>query len=106
MQESDSVGQNVWRKMSYKDITECRVCGSQNLIEVINFEEQFLSATFVDSNLDNPLSSIKVPLTVMICESKSCGLVQLKQTVETNLLYTNYFYRSATNSTMIKDSGQ
>ncbi len=89
--------------MSYKDIAECRVCGSQNLIEVINFEEQFLSATFVDSNLDNPLSSIKVPLTVMICEFESCGLVQLKQTTEPDLLYTNYFYRSATNSTMIKD---
>ena len=89
--------------MSYKDIIECRVCGNQNLIELINFEEQFLSATFVDSNLDNPLSSIKVPLTVMICDSESCGLVQLKQTTEPNLLYTNYFYRSATNSTMIKD---
>jgi hypothetical protein len=89
--------------MRYKDISECRVCENQNLIEVINFEEQFLSATFVNSNLDNPLSSIKVPLTVMICDFESCGLVQLKQTTEPNLLYTNYFYRSATNSTMIKD---
>jgi hypothetical protein len=43
--------------MSYKDIIECRVCGNQNLIELINFEEQFLSATFVDSNLDNHLYS-------------------------------------------------
>lgn len=89
--------------MSYRDISECRVCGNKNLIELINFEAQFLSAAFVSSNVNNSLSNIKVPLTVMICEYESCGLVQLKQTTEPNLLYTNYFYRSATNSTMVKD---
>jgi len=93
--------------VSFKDITKCRVCGNQNLYEVIHIEEQFISPTFVKSNENNPLSEIKIPLTVMLCESthefRGCGLVQLKQTTDPNLLYTDYFYRSATNSTMVKD---
>jgi len=93
--------------VSFENITKCRVCGNQNLHEVIHIEDQFISPTFVKSNENNPLSEIKIPLTVMLCEStsefKGCGLVQLKQTTDPNLLYTDYFYRSATNSTMVKD---
>lgn len=93
--------------MSYKNITKCRVCGNSNLVELISIEEQFISPTFVKSNIDNPLSEILIPLTVLLCytenEFQGCGLVQLKQTTNPNLLYTDYFYRSATNTTMVKD---
>ena len=95
------------KPMSFQDIAKCRVCGNQNLYEVIHIEEQFISPTFVKQNENNPLSKIKIPLTVLLCESKGvergCGLVQLKQTTDPKLLYTEYFYRSATNSTMVKD---
>ena len=81
--------------MSYENITKCRVCENQNLQEVIHIGEQFISPTFVKSNENNPLSEIKVPLTVLLCESTSdfegCGLVQLKQTTDPNLLYPDYF---------------
>lgn len=91
----------------YKNIVECRVCGNSNLVELIHFNEQFISPTFVKSNIDNPLAEIKIPLTVLMCETKDelegCGLVQLKETTEPDLLYTDYFYRSATNSTMVAD---
>lgn len=93
--------------VNFENIAECRVCKNQNLHEVIHIGEQFISPTFVKSNENNPLSEIKVPLTVLLCEStggsKGCGLVQLKQTTDPKLLYTDYFYRSATNSTMVLD---
>jgi hypothetical protein len=93
--------------MSFQNITKCRVCGNQNLYEVIHIEEQFISPTFVKQNENNPLSKIRIPLTVLLCdssvESRGCGLVQLKETTDPKLLYTEYFYRSATNSTMVDD---
>jgi len=93
--------------MHYKSITKCRICGSEDLTDVISFEEQYLSPTFVETNEDNKLSEIKVPLTVTLCDrsknGNGCGLVQLRETTNDDLLYTDYFYRSATNSTMRKD---
>lgn len=85
----------------YKNIKYCRVCGSMALTEVISIPKQFLSPTFVKSNESNELSTIKVPLTLVLCDE--CGLLQLKETVHHDLLYQNYFYRSATNITMRND---
>jgi hypothetical protein len=93
--------------MSYREITSCRVCGNSNLVELLSFEPQFLSPTFVETNSGNKLSEIKIPLTLLICadssQGASCGLVQLRETTDPALLYTNYFYRSSTNTTMLKD---
>lgn len=87
--------------MHFKNIDKCRICNSSNLTDVFSFPEQFLSPMFVDKNEDNELINIKVPLTITFC--KACGLVQLKETTNPELLYTNYFYRSSTNETMRKD---
>ena len=93
--------------MNYKLINQCRICGSKDLTDVFSFPAQFLSPTFVESNEKNILATIKVPLTVTLCNihknPKGCGLVQLRETTDHNLLYTNYFYRSATNATMRRD---
>lgn len=87
----------------YKVINECRICGCKELEEAISIPHQFLSPTFVKSNKDNPLSRIKVPMTVVVCKNSECSLIQLKESTNPELLYTNYFYRSATNETMKKD---
>lgn len=93
--------------MRYNVISQCRVCGNQNLTELMHIEEQFISPTFVKSNQNNPLAAIKIPMTVMLCDSDNqsngCGLVQLRETTDPQLLYTDYFYRSATNRTMVQD---
>jgi hypothetical protein len=93
--------------MNYLNISRCRVCGSTALTETIAFEPQFLSPTFVKTNADNPLARIKVPLTVVICDRNrnpdGCGLVQLRETTDHELLYRDYFYRSSTNDTMRRD---
>ena len=88
----------------YKNITECRICYSKSLVEVLKIDEQHLSPTFVSSNKNNVLSKIKVPQTLVLCHS--CNLLQLKETVNPDLLYTNYFYRTSINDTMKKDLGE
>tara|TARA_A100001011_G_scaffold400255_1_gene513575 strand:- start:1422 stop:2723 length:1302 start_codon:yes stop_codon:yes gene_type:complete len=86
---------------------KCKICGNKNLKKVVNIEEQYLSATFVKTNHNNPLKKIKTPLTLILCSSdkknKGCGLLQLYEVVKPDLLYRKYFYRSSTNDTMRKD---
>lgn len=93
--------------MNYTTIQKCRICSKKNLTEVIRFTPQFLSPTFVKTNKRNRLANIKVPLTVLICDTSKnaacCGLVQLKETTNHDLLYKDYFYRSVTNDTMRRD---
>jgi len=93
-----------------KNITylkECKICGNTNLKEVLQLNEQYISATFVKSNVDNNLTEIKTPLTLVLCSrednSNNCGLLQLLEITEPDLLYRQYFYRSATNDTMRTD---
>ncbi len=93
--------------MNYVNVKKCRVCGNKNLTAAIRFAPQFLSPTFVKTNKGNRLADIKVPLTVVVCDraenKDACGLVQLKETTDHELLYKDYFYRSSTNDTMKKD---
>jgi len=88
----------------FKNIEECRICKSKDLTEVMAIEEQHLSPTFVKTNKDNHLSDIMVRQTLVLCDknkdSNNCGLLQLKETVKPDLLYKQYFYRSAVSDTM------
>jgi SAM-dependent methyltransferase len=67
----------------------------------LKLEPQYIATTFVTDNENNPMAKIKIPLTLILC--KKCGLVQLKETVRPDLLYKNYFYRTAINETMKRD---
>ena len=91
----------VMERQPYTVATKCRVCGSPDLTEVIQIREQYLSPTFVETNDDNPLAEIKVPMTLLLCGE--CGLLQLKESVHSDLLYRQYFYRSSTSTTMQND---
>jgi len=91
----------------FKEVSRCRICDSTDLTEVIYIEEQHLSPTFVATNKGNDLSDIKVSQTLVLCDKNknpdNCGLLQLKETVKPDLLYKQYFYRSAVSDTMRKD---
>ena len=55
------------------------------------------TSRFSSCILLNILSKIKVPQTLILCDKradkeKNCGLLQLRETVNPALLYTNYFY--------------
>jgi 2-polyprenyl-3-methyl-5-hydroxy-6-metoxy-1,4-benzoquinol methylase len=81
-----------------KEIKKCRVCGNQKLIEILSLGEQFIS-NFIESEKEQ---KIKVPLELVLCDINSggCGLLQLKHTTPSNLMYRNYWYRSGMNKTM------
>ncbi len=64
----------------------------------MTFGEQYLASIFVKNNDVAPLAKIRFPLNVVLCES--CGLLQLKETVNRDLLFRDYFYRSGTNPMM------
>ncbi len=87
-----------------KSLKKCKVCGNTNLIKVLSLQEQYLSPTFVKTNKNNKLAEIRSPLTLVLCDKtkneKNCGLLQLLEITEPDLLYKQYFYRSATNDTM------
>lgn len=85
----------------YSLITACRVCRGRKLIPVVRIKPQYIASTFVKTNKDNPKSKIKIPMTAMLCGT--CGLVQLQETVESDLLYAQYFYRSHVTKTMSRD---
>lgn len=85
----------------YRSIQKCRVCHSTKLTEVVKIKKQFIASTFVQTNKGNPKAKIKIPMTAMLC--RSCGLVQLKETVIPDFLYENYFYRSNVSNTMNRD---
>lgn len=85
----------------YKTTTQCRVCKSKKLSRVVKIKPQFIASTFVKTNVNNPKSKIKIPMTLMLCGK--CGLAQLEETVNPELLYANYFYRSNISNTMNRD---
>ncbi len=82
----------------YKNISHCRICGNDGLHQVLDLGEQFLSSSFVKSNEEDAFSEARVPLTVLLCNV--CGLVQLRETVDRDLMYRSYFYRSGVNPMM------
>ncbi|MFL2889647.1 MAG: methyltransferase domain-containing protein [Pelagibacteraceae bacterium] len=93
------------KNISY--LKECKICGNTKLKEVLQLNEQYISATFVKSNINNKLTEIKTPLTLVLCQKEknknNCGLLQLSEITEPDLLYREYFYRSATSDTMRVD---
>jgi hypothetical protein len=89
-------------------LQRCKVCGSRELTDVISIAPQFLSPTFTRNNAEEgELAKIRVPLTMTLCDRArnpdGCGLLQLREEVEADLLYRRYFYRSATSETMRND---
>jgi NDP-4-keto-2,6-dideoxyhexose 3-C-methyltransferase len=92
----------------FKTLQCCKVCGSTELTDVINIAPQFLSPTFTRNNdEEGELAKLRVPLTMTLCDrskfARGCGLLQLREEVEPDLLYRRYFYRSATSATMRND---
>ena len=84
-------------------INNCRICGNDNLIKVLDLGEQALTGVF-------PLSKSQQithgPLHLLKCHSqidKVCGLLQLAHSYDPGEMYgDNYGYRSSLNSSMVR----
>lgn len=76
-------------------ITKCRVCGSTHLQPMFSLGTQALTGVFPRPDQPDPLA---VPLDLLLCSE--CKFLQLKFTVDPDLMYAEYWYRSGINQTM------
>ncbi len=82
----------------FKEISQCRISGSKNLITVLSLGEQYLTGVF-PKNIEENVS--KGPLDVVWCPDS--GLLQMKQSYSLDEMYgDNYGYRSGLNSSMVR----
>jgi C-methyltransferase C-terminal domain/Putative zinc binding domain/Methyltransferase domain len=88
----------------YAEISKCRICGSAELVPVLNLGEQSLTGVF-PTKKDQKITS--GPLELVKCSedgnARSCGLLQLRHSYDLNEMYgLNYGYRSGLNRSMVE----
>ena len=82
---------------AYKEIEQCRVSGSNNLVSVLNLGHQVLTGVFPKSTSEQ---ITRGPLELVWCPDG--GLLQLRHTYESSEMYgENYGYRSGLNQSMV-----
>ena len=81
-------------------ITECRSCCSTNLTNILSLGLQYPS-NFIELNSISDKRE-QIPLELIFCEKKDCGLLQLKHTASRESLYKEYWFRSGLNEKMIE----
>lgn len=86
--------------MKYKAISRCRSCGSSLESKTILDLGTHKLPDWLPSMDDSHVP--EAPLELVLCESHYCRLLQLRHSVDPDLLYREYFYASGTNETMIK----
>lgn len=79
------------------ELKNCRVCGSDSLNLVVDLGKIFPSG-FVKKDTVLP-EEAKAPLALVKCED--CGLVQLRDTVDLDQMYRQYWYSSSLNKSMV-----
>ena len=81
---------------NYQDITHCRLCKSEKIKTVIDFGLTPLANSYPSDKqeLEN-----QYPLTVAKCDE--CGHIQLKETVDPKILFSNYTYASSDSPSLI-----
>lgn len=80
--------------MLYTERNDCRLCNGQ-LSEVLNLGDVCIS-TFLAEGQPDPE---KAPLQLMVCDD--CNLVQLRHTVNPDVMYDDYWYQSGLNASMV-----
>jgi NDP-4-keto-2,6-dideoxyhexose 3-C-methyltransferase len=86
--------------MYIKTRETCRVCGSNKLIPILSLGNQYVTNFVEAPDKEYP----KGPLDLVLCNIKDggCGLLQLKHTMERDVLYRKYWYKSGISTTIVK----
>lgn len=81
-----------------RNINKCRVCGSLDLQEVLLIPDVCYTGVF-----PKPGEKVqKSDMTLLLCKSTDCGLLQLKEVFDPDEMYgETYGYRSGLNQSMI-----
>jgi SAM-dependent methyltransferase len=82
--------------------TKCRACGNDKLSTVLDLGNHYLHGLFAYPDFSPPTT--KIPTKLIVCNSElgGCGLVQLANSVDSDILYSRYGYRSGVSATMRK----
>jgi len=82
----------------FKAEEACRACGAQPLHEILSLGATPLANALLGADeLTRP--ERKIPLTLCLCEA--CALVQLRETVDPAVMFSDYFYFSSFSDTML-----
>lgn len=83
-----------------KQISTCRICGNNNLVQVLDLGVQALTGVFPKSTATKVTEG---PLKLLKCDGDDvCGLLQLAHSYDLEEMYgENYGYRSGLNQSMI-----
>ncbi|MBC7836241.1 methyltransferase domain-containing protein, partial [Acetobacteraceae bacterium] len=79
--------------------TDCRLCGSTDLVEVLSFGETPLANAYLSAN-DLNKSEVFAPLILIVC--RACKLVQLRDVVNPEVMFSHYLYVSGTSPVFVK----
>ena len=84
-------------------INACRSCGFEQLTDILSLGNLYVS-NFVD-NQSLQKDERPYPLELVLCDASKdgCGLLQLRHTVSPKKMYSNYWYRSGVNQTMVSE---
>ena len=78
----------------YEEIHNCRVCGSKNLLTCLDLGVHPLANSL---KIKQGEMEEKLPLTLLFCPD--CSLVQLKETVNKEILFKDYVWVTGTSAT-------
>jgi SAM-dependent methyltransferase len=82
---------------NYKTVTSCFLCKSSDLQEIFSVNEVCLTGYFPLKAENDP---IQTPVSLMRC--RSCKNIQARELIDPDLMFRDYWYRSATTGTMTK----
>lgn len=80
--------------MKFLTISKCRVCGSSNMSPILDLGSQPLANRLKKGRHEK---EERFPLTLIFC--RDCSLVQIKETVNKNILFRRYCWITGTSST-------
>ena len=81
---------------NYTEIKECRVCGCEHLVEVLDLNNQPLANSYHKGGEQQE----EFPLKINVCSK--CFHVQLSVVVDPDLMFKDYLYVSGTSNTLHK----
>jgi len=79
-------------------LTGCRSCGSEELIEILDLGRVPLANALL-READLVAEELRFPLTLLFCGR--CALVQIRETISPDVLFSNYYYLSSFSETML-----
>ena len=86
-------------KEIFETIDRCRICGTSDLVEILNLGEQPPANSLYEKSGSKPQN---VPLRLMFCEK--CSTVQLGEDVDPEYLFGEYLWVTGTSGTALKYS--